>query len=158
FRAVRRPRKEPRVRAAQTATRIDAVALRVARGRRLRDVLAPDLAVVFCGINPGLYSAAVGHHFAPPGTRFWAALRRAGCPERAPRPPTDRASRRRGAGRTTLVPRARGEAAGLGAGERVAGPRRLATKIRRWKPRCVAFLGVGAYRHAFGERGARIGP
>jgi TDG/mug DNA glycosylase family protein len=131
--------------------------LRAARGRRLRDVLAPGLAVVFCGINPSLYSAAVGHHFARPGNRFWPALRDAGFTDRLLTPAEDRALLRYGCGVTNLVARATAAADELAPDEIAAGARRLAAKLRRLSPRCVAFLGVGAYRVAFGHRTARIG-
>ena len=49
-----------------------------AAGQTLPDVIAPNLRVLFCGINPGLYTAAVGHHFARPGNRFWPALHGSG--------------------------------------------------------------------------------
>ena len=65
-------------RAATSSARPSAAQLAAARGKRLRDVIAPGLKVLFCGINPGLYSAATGHHFARPGNRFWPALHRAG--------------------------------------------------------------------------------
>jgi double-stranded uracil-DNA glycosylase len=131
--------------------------LRAARGRRLRDVLAPGLAVVFCGINPSLYSAAVGHHFARPGNRFWQALRDAGFTDRLLAPAEDGELLRHGCGVTNLVARATAAADELAADEIAAGARRLAVKLRRLQPGCVAFLGVGAYRTAFGHRTARIG-
>jgi double-stranded uracil-DNA glycosylase len=132
--------------------------LRAARGRRLRDVLAPGLAVVFCGINPSLYSAAVGHHFARPGNRFWRALHDGGFTDRLLEPGEDRALLRHGCGVTNLVARATAAADELAPAEIAAGAARLAAKLRRLKPGCVAFLGVGAYRTAFGHRAARIGP
>lgn len=131
--------------------------LRAARGRRLRDVLAPGLAVVFCGINPGLYSAALGHHFARPGNRFWPALHDAGFTDRLLDPAEDRALLRYGIGVTNLVARTTAAADELAPDEIAAGAKRLAAKVRRLNPGCVAFLGVGAYRVAFGHRAARIG-
>jgi TDG/mug DNA glycosylase family protein len=132
--------------------------LRAARGRRLRDVLAPGLAVVFCGINPSLFSAAVGHHFARPGNRFWQALADAGFTDRRLMPEEDRTLLLHGCGLTNLVPRATASADELTREELAVGARRLAAKLRRTRPRCVAFLGLGAYRAAFGARAARIGP
>jgi double-stranded uracil-DNA glycosylase len=132
--------------------------LHAARGRRLRDVLAPGLTVVFCGINPSLYSAAVGHHFARPGNRFWPALHDAGFTDRPLAPDEDRTLLRHGCGLTNLVARATAAADELAPEEIAAGARRLATQVRRLKPGCVAFLGLGAYRVAFGHRAARIGP
>jgi len=135
-----------------------AAELHAARGRRLRDVLAPGLAVVFCGINPSLYSAAVGHHFARPGNRFWQALHDAGFTDRLLSPAEDRALLPHGCGLTNLVARATASADELSRDELARGARRLAAKARRLQPRCVAFLGLGAYRQAFERPAARIGP
>lgn len=135
-----------------------AAELEAARDRRLRDVLRPGLAVVFCGINPSLYSAAVGHHFARPGNRFWQALHDGGFTDRLLAPDEDALLPRYGCGVTNLVPRATASADELGREELAAGARRLLAKLRRVRPRCVAFLGVGAYRAAFGRRDARVGP
>lgn len=132
-------------------------ALAAAHDRTLRDVLAPGLAVLFCGINPSLYSAASGHHFARPGNRFWTALRDGGFTERVLSPAEDRTLLRYGCGLTNLVPRATAAADDLSAEELARGARRLAAKVRRHGPRCVAFLGVGAYRTAFGRRAAGVG-
>jgi len=138
--------------------RPSAADLRAAHGRRLRDLLEPGLAVVFCGINPSLYSAAVGHHFARPGNRFWQALHDARFTDRLLTPAEDRALLRHGCGLTNLVARATASADELSPEELARGARRLAAKVRRVRPRCVAFLGLGAYREAFGQRAARIGP
>jgi TDG/mug DNA glycosylase family protein len=132
--------------------------LRAARERTLRDVLAPGLSVVFCGINPSLYSAAVGHHFARPGNRFWPALHDAGFTTRLLAPAEDRLLLRYGCGVTNLVARATASADELSREELARGARRLVTRMRRLRPRCVAFLGLGAYRDAFAQRSARIGP
>ena len=56
--------------------------LLAATEKTVEDVIAPNLRVLFCGINPGLYTAAVGHHFARPGNRFWPALHAGGFTER----------------------------------------------------------------------------
>lgn len=135
-----------------------AAELRAARGRTIPDVLAPGLAVVFCGINPSLYSAAVGHHFARPGNRFWQALHDAGFTDRLLAPAEDRALLAHGCGLTNLVPRATASADELRPEELAAGARALVAKLRRVRPRCVAFLGVGAYRRGFARPAARIGP
>lgn len=129
-----------------------------ARGRRLRDILGPDLCVLFCGINPGLYSAAVGHHFARPGNRFWAALRAAGFTERILAPEEGRLLLEVGCGLTDIVARATARADELRPDELVAGRRRLERKVRRYRPRWVAILGIGAYRTAFGQPRAVPGP
>jgi TDG/mug DNA glycosylase family protein len=121
-------------------------------------VLAPGLRVLFVGINPGLYSAATGHHFARPGNRFWPALHRGGFTPRLLHPSEQAELLRYGYGITNLVNRGTATADELAPAELVAGRRRLAAKVRRFRPRIVAFLGVGAYCHAFGLRHAPVGP
>jgi len=113
--------------------------------------------VLFCGINPGLYSAATGHHFARPGNRFWPALHRAGFTPRRLHPSEKAELLQAGYGLTNLVARATASADELTPAEFVAGRRRLAAKVRRYRPGTVAFLGVGAYRHAFSRPGAALG-
>ena len=134
-----------------------AAALAAAQGKGIRDVLAPGLRVLFVGINPGLYSAATGHHFARPGNRFWPALHAAGFSDRLLQPSEQRELLRRGYGITNLVNRATATADELDRAEFIAGRARLAAKLRRLRPRVVAFLGVGAYCHAFGLPRATIG-
>jgi len=113
--------------------------------------------VLFVGINPGLYSGATGWHFARPGNRFWPALHRAGFTPRLLRPSEQRELLKYGYGITNLVNRATAAARELDPAEFVAGRRRLAAKLRRYRPRIVAFLGLGAYRHAFALPSARTG-
>ena len=120
-------------------------------------MIAPGLDVLFCGINPGLYSAATGNHFARPGNRFWPALHAAGFTPRLFHPSEKDLFLRAGYGLTNLVGRATARAAELARGEFVAGRARLASKVRRYRPRTVAFLGMGAYRHAFATPHARLG-
>jgi double-stranded uracil-DNA glycosylase len=132
--------------------------LAAATGRRVPDVLAPGLRVLFCGINPGLWSAAVGHHFARPGNRFWKALQRGGFTDRLLAPDEEAELLRQGLGITNLVDRATAGAADLTPEELRAGGRRLAAKVRSARPRVVAVLGVGAYRTAFARPGATVGP
>jgi len=120
-------------------------------------VIAPRLRVLFCGINPGLYSGATGHHFARPGNRFWPTLHRAGFTSRQLHPSEQRELLRMGCGVVNLVNRTTATAAQIAPGEFVEGRKRLATKVRRYRPQAVAFLGVGAYSHAFGLRGAKVG-
>jgi len=120
-------------------------------------VIAPGLKVLFCGINPGLYSAATGNHFARPGNRFWPALHAAGFTPRRLRPSEKDRLLDAGYGLTNLVARATAGAAELAPGEFVAGRKRLAAKLRRYRPRVIAFLGMGAYRHAFGTPRAPLG-
>jgi double-stranded uracil-DNA glycosylase len=121
-------------------------------------VLAPRLRALFCGINPGLYSAATGHHFARPGNRFWPALHAAGFTPRVLHPSEQRLLLKGGYGITNLVNRATATAAELAPGELVRGRRRLAAKVRRKRPASVVFLGLGAYRQAFARPKAAIGP
>lgn len=121
-------------------------------------MIAPGLKVLFCGINPGLYSAATGHHFARPGNRFWPALHAAGFSRRLLLPSEQRELLKDGYGVCNLVNRATASAGELAPEEFVAGRRRLAAKVRRYRPKVVAFLGVGAYCHAFGLKQAAVGP
>jgi TDG/mug DNA glycosylase family protein len=139
-------------------TRPTPAELAAAAGRRVPDVLAPGLLVLFCGINPGLWSAAVGHHFARPGNRFWKALHRGGFTDRLLAPDEEPELLRRGLGITNLVDRASATAADLTPEELHAGSRRLAAKVHSAQPQVVAVLGVGAYRTAFARPGATVGP
>src|SRR5690348_5335919 len=129
-----------------------------AHGRGVPDVLAPGLRVLFCGINPSLYSAAVGHHFARPGNRFWPALHAGGFSDRLLHPSEGDELLARGFGITNLVDRATATADQLADAELVAGGRKLARKVRRYRPAVVAFLGVTAYRAAYARKDARLGP
>jgi TDG/mug DNA glycosylase family protein len=131
--------------------------LRAAHGRTIRDVIAPDLDVLFCGINPGLYTAATGHHFARPGNRFWPALFAAGFTERTLAPWEQNELLKRGCGVTNLVPRATATAAQLTNQEIRAGGKALERKVRRYRPRIVALVGIGAYRVAFDRPRAVLG-
>lgn len=126
-------------------------------GKTVPDVIARDLKVLFCGINPGLYSAATGHHFARPGNRFWPALYAAGFTPRLLSPFEERELLKSGYGITNVVERATATAAELSAEEIIEGGRRLAEKARRYRPECVAILGIGAYRTAFNLPKARLG-
>jgi double-stranded uracil-DNA glycosylase len=132
--------------------------LAAAAGGRVPDVLAPDLEVLFCGINPGLWSAAVGHHFARPGNRFWRALHLAGFTPRLLDPSEDVDLPRWRLGITNLVERATAGAAELDAAELRAGAARLAAVALQLRPAVVAVLGVGAWRVGFGAPAARVGP
>ena len=128
-----------------------------AAGATVPDVLAPGLDVLFVGINPGLYSGAVGHHFSRPGNRFWRALAGAGFTDRVLTGYEDGELLRFGLGITNVVERATAGAVELSDEELLAGARRLEVKVRRAAPRWVAFLGVGMYRVAFGVRQAGLG-
>jgi TDG/mug DNA glycosylase family protein len=122
------------------------------------DIIAPGLDVLFCGINPGLYSGAVGHHFARPGNRFWAALHQAGFTNRLLSPFEEQELLSFGLGVTNLVSRATRAAADLSPDELRRGTRRVERSVERYRPRLVAFLGLGAYRSAFHRPRAAIGP
>jgi TDG/mug DNA glycosylase family protein len=128
-----------------------------AAGRTVPDVIAPGLDVLFCGINPGLYSAATGHHFARPGNRFWPALHASGFTGRLLASWEERELLEYGYGITNLVARATASAGELSREEFVAGARRLARKVKRFRPRWVAVVGIGAYRIAFGRPRAMVG-
>lgn len=132
--------------------------LQAARGKTLPDVIAPGLPLLFCGINPSLYSAAVGHHFARPGNRFWPALHRAAITDRQLDPAEDTHLPRYGAGLTNLVDRATARADELTDAELREGGQNLLEKIRRNRPRWVAFVGITAYRVAFDRPKAALGP
>jgi TDG/mug DNA glycosylase family protein len=121
------------------------------------DVIAPGLRVLFCGINPGLYSGAVRHHFARPGNRFWPTLHAAGFTDRLLSPFEERELLQRGYGITNLVERATATADELTEEELIAGAGRLRRKVRRYRPCWVAFLGVTAYRTALRQPQARLG-
>src|SRR5438445_6038474 len=103
-----------------------------AHGRRVPDVVRPGLRVLFCGINPGLYSGAVGHHFARPGNRFWKALHRAGFTPRCLSPFDERELLHAGLGITNLVERATAAADELSARGLRAGARRIRQMVRRY--------------------------
>lgn len=128
-----------------------------AAGKSVPDLMAPGLSVLFCGINPGLYSGATGHHFARPGNRFWPALHAAGFTDHQVRPWEETLLLEYGLGITNLVARATAAAAELGSDELRAGRTRLERKVRRFRPQVVAVLGIGAYRLAFHQPGAAVG-
>jgi double-stranded uracil-DNA glycosylase len=132
--------------------------LEAARDRTVPDVVGPRLRAIFCGINPGLYSAAVGHHFARPGNRFWKALQASGFTARLLVPDEERELLRDGLGITNLVERATAVASELTDEELRAGARSFERKVRRLRPRAVAVLGVTAYRAAFDHPKAELGP
>ena len=113
--------------------------------------------MLFCGINPGLYSAATGFHFARPGNRFWPALHAAGFTPRLFHPSENERLLELGYGLTNLVNRGTAAADELSPAELVSGGKRLAAKLRRFRPRAVAFVGLGAYRTAFGRPQATLG-
>jgi TDG/mug DNA glycosylase family protein len=131
--------------------------LRAAADNVLPDVLAGGLRVVFCGINPGLYSAYTGHHFARPGNRFWPALHRSGFTPSLLAPHEQPALLGLGLGLTNIVARATATAAELSRAELVAGGRRLSRIAEELMPAYFAVLGVTAYRVAFDRPKAGVG-
>lgn len=142
-------------------TRPNRADLESARNRTIPDVLpAPGamLRVLFCGINPSLYSAATGWHFARPGNRFWPALQQSGFTPRRLAPAEQHLLPGYGLGITNLAARATAQAAELDDAELLAGAVRLTTVVNRHRPRILAIAGVTAYRTAFGHPRAVIGP
>ncbi|HOS44685.1 MAG TPA: G/U mismatch-specific DNA glycosylase [Armatimonadota bacterium] len=132
--------------------------IRQAVNTTVPDVIASGLQVLFCGINPGLYTAAVGHHFARPGNRFWPAMARAGLTPRRFSPDDERELLALGYGITNVAARATAAAADLADAELIAGKALLAEKVLRYQPRVLAVLGVTAYRTAFDRPHAVLGP
>jgi TDG/mug DNA glycosylase family protein len=131
--------------------------LAAAYGRTMADVIGPGLRVLFVGINPSLYSAATGQHFARPGNRFWPAVHLAGLTPRLLRPSEQDELLTYGLGVTNLVARATATAAELSREELRAGGAALLGKLRTYRPSAVVFLGVTTYRSAYGVPRAPIG-
>jgi double-stranded uracil-DNA glycosylase len=138
-------------------TRPSRVQLESARGRLLDDVAAPGLRVLFSGINPGLYSAWTGHHFARPGNRFWPALHRSGFTPRLLSPSEQEDLLALGLGITNVAPRATARADELTPEELVAGGAELRAKVGRLRPRWLAVCGITAFRAAFDAPRAVVG-
>ena len=135
-------------------TRADIAA---ARGRTIPDLVAPGLRVLFAGINPSLYSAAAGYHFARPGNRFWPAVHRSGFTDRQLQPAEQHLLLDVGLGITNVVARATARADELGAEELRAGGAALAAMTAELGVSWLAILGVTAYRAAFGQPRAAVG-
>jgi TDG/mug DNA glycosylase family protein len=131
--------------------------IRAAIDKVMQDILAPNLKVLFCGINPSLYSAAVGHHFARPGNRFWRTLHGAGFTDRLLMPVEDRHLLDFGYGLTNIAQRATARADELTPEELIAGHQQLSEKVQRYQPQFLAVLGVSAYRIAFDRPKAAMG-
>jgi double-stranded uracil-DNA glycosylase len=146
-------------RAAQRSPRRPTAAeVAAAAGLTIPDVIAPGLRVLFSGINPGLYSAATGHHFARPGNRFWPALYQSGFTPRQLRPDEQEQLLGLGLGITNVVARATARAGELTDEELREGGTKLLEKAESFGPRWLAVVGITAYRTAFGEAGAAVGP
>ncbi len=128
-----------------------------AYGKTVPDVIGIGLKVLFSGINPSLYSAAAGLHFARPGNRFWPALAAGGITPRRLSPSESDVLLSLGYGITNVVDRATVAADELSPEEYVLGGKALVAKVKRYRPTIVAFLGIGAYRAAFARPKAALG-
>src|SRR6188508_2749573 len=131
--------------------------LLAARNKRVPDLIAKDLIVLFAGINPGLYTAAIGRHFGRPGNRFWTALYEGGFTPRLFSPFENSLLLDLKLGITNVVARATARADELTDDELRAGGRVLEAKVSRWRPTVVAFVGIGSYRIVSGFQDARVG-
>jgi TDG/mug DNA glycosylase family protein len=131
--------------------------LQNAVGKTINDVIAPNLKVLFCGINPGLWSGATGHHFAKPGNRFWKVLHLSGFSERLLSPHEERELLKNGYGITNVVERTSARADELSNEEISTGGKKLVEKVLHFKPRILAVLGIGTYRIAFDQPKAKLG-
>jgi TDG/mug DNA glycosylase family protein len=125
--------------------------------RTVTDLIDYDLKVLFCGINPGLYSGATGLHFARPGNKFWKALHGAGFTDRLLDPSEEKELLARGCGITCFVGRTTSRADELTDREFLEGGRILVRKIEKFRPRNLAVLGTGAFQKAFRQPKARLG-
>lgn len=131
--------------------------LLAACNKRVPDVIGKNLIVLFAGINPGLYTAAIGRHFGRPGNRFWPALFGGGFTPRLFSPFESELLLDLRLGITNVVERATARADELTDDELRAGGRRLEAKVKRWRPTVVAFVGIGPYRVVTGIKDARVG-
>ncbi|MBI5566244.1 MAG: G/U mismatch-specific DNA glycosylase [Chloroflexi bacterium] len=131
--------------------------LQAATDKFIPDVLAPNLRVVFCGINPGLYSGAVGHHFARPGNRFWPALHASGFTPRQFKPAEQFELLNLNLGLTNIAARTTAHADELSASELIAGMKNLEIKVAHYRPAVLAVLGISAYRIAWELPKAELG-
>ena len=138
----------------QKPTQADLLA---AANKSIPDVIQPDLRILFCGINPGLYSAAIQHHFGRPGNRFWPTLHRAGFTPRQFTPYEERELLPLGYGITNVVERSSARADELSGEELLAGGERLRQRVIDYRPKVLAVLGITAYRGAFLQPKAQMG-
>lgn len=141
----------------QTPWRPNAAQLQAAKAKLVPDLIAPNLKVLFCGINPGLYTAAVGHHFARPGNRFWKVLHLSRFTSRQLTAFEEKELLKAGYGITNVVGRATATAAELTPEEFIQGGKHLEAKLQKYKPKVFAVLGIGAYRTAFNHPEAVVG-
>lgn len=152
--AMIRPRRKPEP---ETPWKPSRAQLAQAAERTVPDVIGPRLRVLFVGINPGVYSAAIGHHFGRPGNRFWPALYAGGFTPHLFSPFDEVLLLGLGLGITNMVERATATADELTRDELKAGVESLARKVRRFRPRIVAPLGLTSFRIAFDRRRATLG-
>lgn len=131
--------------------------LAAAVGKTVPDVIAPNLKVLFCGINPSVYTAVVKHNFARPGNRFWPTLSAAGFTPRQFLPEEQQELLSLGFGITNVVDRATVAAADLSKEELRQGGEQLVQKVHQYKPQVLALLGISVYQAAFGEKGSGVG-
>jgi TDG/mug DNA glycosylase family protein len=111
----------------------------------LPDILAQNLSVVFCGLNPARTAAASGRHFSNRSNRFWRVLHLSGFTPVQIRPEDDRSILQYGYGLTTAVARPTRRADEVPRHEFASSAQALERKLARLKPRAVAFLGKAAY-------------
>jgi len=128
-----------------------------AEQRGVPDLISPGLQILFCGINPGRYTAATGYHFAGPGNRFWPTLHAAGFTPRLLQPAEQAELLPLGLGITNLVGRTTARADLVTRQELIDGAEGLRRKVRRLRPRILAVVGLGAYRTAFADPHAVCG-
>jgi len=131
--------------------------LRDALNRTTEDLIDFNLKVLFCGINPGIWSGATGFHFAKPGNRFWKALHLGGFSNRVLHPSEEHELLENGCGITSFCKRTTARADELTAEEFVEGGKLLVKKIKKYKPQFLAVLGIGAFRTAFNQPKAKLG-
>lgn len=125
--------------------------------RTVPDLIAPGLDVLFCGINPGLYSGATGRHFAKPGNRFWKVLHLSGFTGRLLHPSEEEDLLASGCGVICFCHRTTARADELTRGEIVKGGQEVVAKVEKFKPKILAVLGLGAYRTAYNNKDAKLG-
>jgi len=131
--------------------------LRDATNRTTEDLIDYNIKVLFCGINPGIWSGATGFHFAKPGNRFWKALHFGGFSDRVLHPSEEHELLENGYGITSFCKRTTARADELSNEEIVQGGKNLVKKIEKFKPQMLAVLGIGVYRTAFNQSKAKLG-
>ncbi len=128
-----------------------------ALNRTVDDLIDHDLKVLFCGINPGIWSGATGLHFAKPGNRFWKTLHLSGFTERLLHPTEEHELLENGLGITCFCTRTTSRADELSTQEYIEGGEILVRKIEKYKPQVLAVLGITSFRLAFQQPKAKLG-